>query len=141
MAILNYTTTIDPGKTIGEISQCLAKNGVRKIVTDYDENGLPVGLTFWIEIKDGHRCFALPCNWEGVFIVLRDDKSVAPKLKTKEQALRISWRILKDWIFAQMAIIQAGLASTTEVFLPYLVTVDGKTLYQKIEAGEIKTLK
>lgn len=44
--MLNYTTKIDPAKTIGEIGQCLAKHGARKIITDYDETGQPTGLTF-----------------------------------------------------------------------------------------------
>lgn len=62
---------------------------------------------------------------------MKNDTKVSRSLCTKEQALRVSWRILKDWIVAQMAIIQAKLASLTQVFLPYIVAKDGKTLFEK----------
>jgi hypothetical protein len=132
MAILNYTTKIDPIKTIGEIQQILVKQGVRKIVTDYDPDGLPIGVTFTIELDGRPLIFALPCNWEGVLNALQKDHKVPKSIKTKEQALRTSWRILKDWVEAQMALVQAQLASVTEVFLPYAVTRDGSTLYRHI---------
>jgi len=50
--------------------------------------------------------------------------------QTKEQAQRVAWRILKDWIQTQMAIIEAGLSSTVEVFMPYAVMDSGQTLFQ-----------
>lgn len=136
MAILNYTTKIDPTKTIGEISACLVSHGARKIVTDYDESGLAIGVTFWIEPGDRPVYFALPCNWQGVLNALEKDSKVPRALKTKEQALRVSWRIVKDWVEAQMAIVEAQLATITEVFLPYAVTADGSTVYQRLSAGE-----
>lgn len=136
MAILNYTTKIDATKTIGEISQCLVAHGARKIVTDYDENGLAVGVTFWIELNGSPVYFALPCNWVGVLRAMEKDSKIPRNLKTKDQALRVSWRIVKDWVEAQMAIVQAQLATITEVFLPYAVTSDGNTVYQKLTSGE-----
>ena len=63
------------------------------------------------------------------------DKKVPGSLKNKEQALRVSWRIIKEWVEAQMAIIEAGQAELSEVFLPYAVTKDGDTVYQKLKSG------
>jgi hypothetical protein len=132
MAILNYTTKIDPIKTIAEIQQTLVRHGARKIVTDYDTSGLPVGITFYIELDNRPILFALPCNWEGVLNALKKDAKVSKSMQTKEQAVKVSWRILKDWVEAQMAIVEAQLALVTEVFLPYAVTKDGNTLYKYI---------
>ena len=140
MAILNYTTKIDPIKTIGEISQCLVKHGVKKIVTDYGDDGLPSGMTFWIELDGQPIYFALPCNWQGVLNAMSKDKKVSRTLQTKEQAIRVSWRIIKDWVEAQMAIVEAQLATTVEVFLPYAVTKSGETFYQKVASGDRKML-
>lgn len=76
MAILNYTTKIAPIKTIGEISQSLVKHGIKKIVTDYDDDGLPSGVTFWIELQGSPIYVALPCNWQGVLKALEKDRKV-----------------------------------------------------------------
>jgi hypothetical protein len=38
MAILNYTTQIDAGKTVAELTQLLVKAGCQKVLVDYDAN-------------------------------------------------------------------------------------------------------
>ena len=131
MPIANYSTTVNPHKSIGEIEQILARNGVRAISKDYNEDGLPVGLTFMIFAHASPVNFRLPANIDGVHQVLQYDREVPRRFKTREQAERVAWRLLKDWIRAQMGIIEAGLSTTLEVFLPYAVMPqDGRTLYQ-----------
>ena len=134
MAILNYTTKIDPIKSIAEIQQCLVKHGVRKIITDYDQSGLATGVTFNIELEGKPVYFALPCNWPGVLAAMQKDKKIPRSHCTPAQAQRTGWRILKDWTEAQMAIVEAGLASVTEVMLPYALLTDGQTMYQRIKS-------
>ncbi len=131
MPILNYTTKINPSKTVGEISECLSLHGARRIAVDY-EDGLPVSLAFCITLNSQDVFFQLPCRWRGVLNVLQSDKKVARALCTKEQALRVSWRILKDWVEAQMAAVEAEIASVSEVFLPYALTANGQTVFEKI---------
>lgn len=53
MPIKNYTTKVDVYQSLGEIQGALAKNGARKIMIDYDENGNPVGVTFGINTPQG----------------------------------------------------------------------------------------
>ena len=116
MAIKNYTTTIDVYKSLGEIQGALASHGARKIMVDYDEAGRPVGITFGIETPVGKRGFLLPANVDGV-------RAVFAKQKIREQdgqAERTAWRNVRDWIMAQMAIIESGQVEMEEVFLPYL---------------------
>jgi hypothetical protein len=140
MAILNYSTKIDSIKTIGEITQCLVKHGANKIVSDY-ENGIPVSVTFTIMLKDNPVFYSLPANYNGVLKAMEKTKGVARSLCTKEQAIRVSWRIIKDWVEAQMAIVEADLADIAEVFLPYAITPSGNTLYQEIRDNNQKLLK
>lgn len=132
MAISNYTTKIDYYKTIGEIQRELAEHGARKIVVDYDDAGLPVSLTFAIDWNGQMIFFALPCNYHGVHKAMARAK-VTKSLCTEEQALRVAWRIIKDWVVAQMAIVEADVAGMAEVFLPYDITRDGSTLYNHIQ--------
>lgn len=133
MPILNYTTKIDSFKTITEIQQILARNGAKKMIIDNDKNGLPTALTFCIDWNGSALAFALPCNFEGVLKAMKKSTKVPNSLCTEEQALRVGWRIVKDWVEAQMAIVEAQLANIAEVFLPYAITKSGNTLYQFIQ--------
>lgn len=139
MAILNYTTGIKSEKTIMEIQQCLVKHGASKIVTDY-ENGIPSALTFCLMLNENLCAFSLPANYVGVLKAMKNDKKVPRRLITSEQALKVSWRIVKQWVEAQMAIVEAELANVAEVFLPYAITPSGNTLYKEIESNGMKLL-
>lgn len=133
MPILNYTTKIDSYKTITEIQQKLSKAGANKMIIDNSANGLPIALTFCIDWHGSPLAFSLPCNFEGVLKAMRRSSKVPRNLCTDEQALRVGWRIIKDWVEAQLAIVEAELAAMAEVFLPYAVTKSGTTLYNHIQ--------
>lgn len=139
MPILNYTTQISCEKTIGEIQKILVAHGANKIVTDYREQ-LPVSVTFCLVIDGMPVAYVLPANYDGVLSAMKKDKKCPSRLCVPEQALRVSWRIVKDWVEAQCAIVEARLAEITEVFLPYAVTKNGGTLYNEIKGGSIKLL-
>lgn len=140
MAILNYTTSISSEKSISEISKCLVKHGATKIVTDYN-GGLPNAVTFCLSINGNMLAFSLPANYIGVLNAMKRDHKVPRRLCTEEQALRVSWRIVKDWVLAQMAIVEAQLADITEVFLPYAITKGGQTLYKELQGNNMKMLQ
>lgn len=132
MAIKNYTTKIDYYQSIGEIQGILAKNGARKIMIDYDNTGLPVGIAFAIQTQQQMQAFILPANIDGVMAVFKKQNLKADI----EQAKRTAWRNVRDWIMAQMAFIESGNVQMDEIFLPYLS--DGKkTLYQAYKSGQL----
>jgi len=133
MPILNYTTEIDSSKTVGEIQTILAKGGASKIIVDYDDNRNPVTISFTIKWNDKLVAFSMPCNFQGVMRAMTKNPKVPRSKCTPEQALRVGWRILKDWTEAQLAIVEAELAGMAEVFLPYAVTKDGTTLFKHME--------
>lgn len=133
MPIKNYTTKVDVYQSLGEIQGAFAKNGARKIMIDYDENGNPVGVTFGINTPQGSLGFLLPANIEGVLKVFAKQK-VKPD---REQAERTAWRNIRDWVLAQMAFVEAGNVEVDEVFLPYLTDGKGRTLYQVYQSGQL----
>ncbi len=139
MPILNYTTKIDPFRTIAEIHACLVKYGAKNISVDY-EGQLPAALTFLAEINGEFVSFRLPSNHIGVLRAMKKDRDIPPRYKTEDQARRVAWRITKDWVEAQMAIVQAELATLPEVFLPYLVTPSGQTLFNAVNDRGLKLL-
>ncbi len=139
MSILNYTTSTDCEKSIGEIQKCLANHGAQKITTDYFDK-MPAAVTFCLLLNGSLVGFALPANYEGVLRVMQNDRKIPRSKCTKEQAQRVAWRIIKDWVEAQMAIVQAQLADVAEVFLPYAITKNGNTLYKEIQSSGILLL-
>lgn len=130
MPLLNYTTKIDAFKTISEIQQLLAKAGASAIMTDYDQNGYIVSLSFKIRLNDNEIAFKLPTDWRPVLQVLERQNGVPRSLQTQEQALRVAWRITKAWVEAQVAFIETMMVTTAQVFLPYAITKDGSSVYE-----------
>lgn len=135
MPILNYTTSIASGKTISEMQARLAKHGAATIAVRYVD-GAAAGLTFDLMTIYGWKAFTLPVDIEAIYRVLLKQK-VQPKYRTREQAERVAWRIAKDWLEAQLAIVESQMVSFDQVMLPYMHTGDGsKTLYQAYEERE-----
>lgn len=133
MPIKNYTTKVDVFQSIGETQGALAKNGARKIMIDYDEVGNPCGLIFGLQTNQGLIAFQLPTNVEGVIAALKRDKVKCDE----QQALRIAWRNVRDWVLAQMAFIEAGNVQVDEVFLPYLLNAQRQTLFNVYKNGQL----
>lgn len=138
MALLNYTTTIDPDKTAGEITRILSSHGASAVLTEYDQkDGYVSALSFQIKRGDVSMGFRLPCDWNPVLGVLTGQWQ-AGKIRGKRpdqlQAVRVAWRIVKDWTEAQMALVETQMVTTQDVFLPYLVLAGGKTLAETVAA-------
>lgn len=129
MAILNYTTSIPVEKTCAEIQKKLSVARANAVLCEYDPTGLITSISFRITTEHGEVHFKLPSNLDGVLAALKKDNRVPAKLRTREQAARVAWRIIKDWTEAQIAIIEAGLATLPQVFLPYAQTPQG-TVYE-----------
>lgn len=133
MAIKNYTTTVEVYKSLGEIQSALASHGARKVMTEYDGEGQPKSITFAVQTEHGLLGFKLPANVEGVRAVF-----ARQKVRAQEgQAERTAWRNVRDWVLAQMAIIEAGQAQMDEVFLPYLTDNSGATLFEVYQSGRL----
>jgi hypothetical protein len=137
MPIKNYTTTIAPIKTIGEISKILHEHGARKILQEYGDNGEIKSVSFSVDTPQGEAYFRLPANVDGVLIRLQEDQT--PK-RDRDQAERTAWRILYAWIVAQMAIIEANMAAVEEVFLPYMITAGNQTVYEAFKTEQLKLM-
>jgi hypothetical protein len=128
---LNYTTQIDPTKTAAECISRLAAHGATAIGMTYDK-GFPTGLQFQIMTAHGMQAYALPVNVDGTYNALQKAaraRRIPQSKATREQAQRTGWRVIKDWLEAQLALIEAGVADMSEVMLPWML-VDGQTVYQ-----------
>lgn len=128
----NYTTKIPALQTVGEIQAILAAHGAKKILIDFDE-GHVVGINFFIDTSLGMRAFSLPARVDGVAAALAKQGVKCDP----QHAEDVAWRILKDWIAAQMAFLESEQAALDEIFLPYMVNQNGTTLYELINSGHL----
>lgn len=137
MPLLNYTTTVAVTKTVAEIQAVLVKAGARSILAHFNDQGQPTGVAFTIETAFGTRAFTLPVNAEKVHLVLRRDRGVAPRYKDRAHADRVAWRILKDWVEAQAAIVATEMVSLEQVMLPYMHGDNGRTVFELFQDRQL----
>lgn len=135
MAILNYTTTVDAFKTVSEIEYILMKHRARSIMKNYEGEAI-TGLSFLIDTGIQQIPVRMPVKVDECLKVLKKEKRENPRKQirdTREQAERVAWRILKDWIEAQMALLDIEMVRFEEIFLPYIEVPGGQTIYERLE--------
>jgi len=146
MALLNYTTNIPVEKTISEIEKLLVDSGASKILKDYDDESNAKSISFIINTEHGELPFKLPMNVHAILQTLqtqsgeykksgsRQRRVVPPSMVNKKQAARVGWRIIRDWLEAQLALFFLQMVKIEEIFLPYMYSEKtGKTMFQMLE--------
>lgn len=132
--IANKTTTVPSEKTVMEIQSMLASMHASSLMIDYAD-GKPQSIAFKIVRNGRPISFRLPANWQGILTAMKKDKSVPRKLCCEDQARRVSWRVIRDWLRAQLTLIEAGAATIEEVMLPWAVTTNGMTVAHQLLSG------
>src|SRR5437588_5883223 len=133
--IKNYTTDIPVERTITEIQKILAQNGARGIALEYDESGNIKDIFFKIILNNKELPFRLPAKAERVYQALWGEKEEWEYKRYgqgwRQQAERISCRICKSWLEAQITMINLEQANIEEVSLPYLIVgKNNESLYE-----------
>lgn len=143
MAIKNYTTDVPVNKTVSEIHLMLADHGAKRILFDYGVDSRIEAISFVIATPGGEQAVRLPANAEMVRAVLQRQKA-SPKTRNRtsiddsmEQAERVAWRIVRDWLAAQLAILETEMVTVQQVFLPYFLDRQGRTLYEVYSSGQL----
>ncbi len=142
MAIRNYTSDKPLEKIFAELQQTLASHGAKQISYDYGEDGKVHGVEFAVIVHDRRIRVKLPARIEQAQAVLKrqwDEGTISHKRGREntygyEQAYRVAWRNILDWVQAQMALLEIGMAKMEEVFLPYMQDREGVTLFERMEA-------
>ena len=56
----------------------------------------------------------------------------------ENQAERIAWRNIKDWVAAQVALVETEQATMDELFLPMMTDNSKQTLYGAFISGQLR---
>lgn len=135
--IKNAGATMAIPKIFDIIKKTLVSHKARHITESYDEQGRISAIEFVLLINERELPFRLPARVEAVQKILYPNARPAWLSKTqKEQAYRVAWANIRDWIGAQCALIDTNQVKAEEVFLPYLIGMSGATLYEEMERGQ-----
>lgn len=142
MNLKNYTSETSADRSVSKIERRLVEIGAKSVNKDY-RNGILSGIRFLIDINDQTVVFELPAKIDRVFEVLWKEIK-QPQANTQkqiaEQAERTAWKIISDWVDIQTSMILLEQADTLQVFLPYAIVGNGKTLYNMIQDNGYKLL-
>ena len=154
MILKNYTTDKSYLRTIPEIEQLLISIGAQKILKDYDTQGNCTAISFIISFDGRNIPIKLPARIDRIPLALRrlynEDKSLTSNQRTllkkamsdNNRARNIGWRIIQDWLEAQIAVKTLDQINMLEALLPFTVMREGKTMYELLEENnfDIKQL-
>lgn len=141
----NYTSGISVERSINFIEQKLVAHGALKILKEYDSKKQISGLTFAININGSDLPFKLPARVGQCERVLKQNLSRRARPETvnkiSEQAARTAWKILADWVDAQMAMVELSQVEVVEIFMPYLYDANKqRTLFESFKERGFKAL-
>lgn len=136
MALKNYTS--EGRGTFEKIQRVLSSHGANRIMYDYGPEGQLTAITFGLDLNGQPMGFRLPALTENVVQIMYggEDRWGRQKKITqaqRDQAYKTAWANIRDWIDAQMALIDTRQVKLEQVFLPYLIMKDNKTLFEQLE--------
>jgi hypothetical protein len=126
--IKNARSEMSIPKIFDVITKTLVSHKAKHITFSYDEHGRIDAIEFVLAIREQEYPFRLPARVKAVEQILYSNVFLS---KTqKEQAYRVAWANIRDWIGAQCALIDTQMVRPEEVFLPYMIAHDGRTFYE-----------
>jgi len=126
--IKNAQSVMSISKIFDIIKKTLVTHKARHITESYDDNGRINAIEFVLLINGLEYPFRLPARVQAVEKILYTNVFLS---KTqKEQAYRVAWANIRDWIAAQCALIDTQMVKPEEIFLPYMIARDGRTFYE-----------
>lgn len=138
-----YTSTVSVERTIASIEQLLVDIGASHIEKQYNK-GMPVSIIFSMPSPDNTVIsFKLPAHIDEALVIMRtipEYRNKGPKW-IEAQSQRTAWRIVLNWVEAQVAMIQLNQVSPLQLFLPHVFNrMTGETFYEVIVRDNCKLL-
>jgi hypothetical protein len=57
-----------------------------------------------------------------------DDFGCASRPRRDNQAVRTAWRIIREWVQSQLALVEVNMATISQIFLPYACAMGARLL-------------
>lgn len=151
MPIKNYSTNISVERTISQIEKILALHGANAIMKEYDGAGKVTAVNFIVDFREGKTIpFRMPLNIQALMEKInydidnpqeREGRIPSTRRDDMDYARRVGWRIIKDWIDAQMALVDLEQVKLIQVFLAYAYdALNKRTFYEILEENNFNSL-
>jgi len=131
--LLDYTTSVPVSRTVAQVQAKLVEHGARAVMMEYDDRGRITALAFNVKMPNGDLQIRLPIDAAATLRVLQrqaDNREIPVRYAREEHAYRVAWRIIKDWVEAQVSLLETEMVRMEQIFLPYVITPGGQTVYQ-----------
>jgi len=133
MPMLNYTTSVPVSRTVAQVQAKLVEHGARAVMMEYDDRGRITALAFNVKTPSGDLPIRLPIDAAATLRVLQrqaDNREIPARYAKEEHAYRVAWRNIFHWVSAQLALLETEMVRMEQIFLPYVITPGGQTVYQ-----------
>ncbi len=130
MSLKNYESRSPLPNIFSAIEKTLSTHGAKQIIRDYDKQGRIISISFVVETSKGVMGIKLPARFDKVEQIF-NEQGIRYK---EDQPYRTAWATIRDWVDAQMALIDWEMVKPEEVFLPYGITKDGQTYFEALES-------
>lgn len=125
MPIKNYLSRSPISNIFSDIEKTLSSHGAKQVTRDYD-NGRIVAISFIVATPSGDLKVKLPARTDRVEQIF-ENEGIRYK---PDQPYRTAWATLRDWVAAQMALLELEMVKMEEIFLPYVMDPNGKTFFE-----------
>lgn len=124
-------TTVSAAKTQVDIQLLLKMHKATDVATG--EKGESAVVTFKVNQRRFRMNFAYPEVQTFARTGGRAVRTPAQQKAARDQEIRRLWRALFLIIKGKLEALESGIVTLEEEFLPYIVTEDGQTLYERIK--------
>lgn len=115
-----------------DIQKILSAHQARKLMFEYNKNGRVEGMAFGLEIDGKELMFRLPARTENLARLLYQQDLLSLQDKEIDHCYQTAWANIRDWIDAQLAMVDTEMVVMGEVFLPYYVHKNGLSHFEAI---------
>lgn len=140
----NYTSEVPAARSIHYIEEKLAAHQATQILKQFGADTKVTSISFTMIIGGQTINFRLParvdeCKKRLSRLVRRPNQGTEKRVA--DQAERTAWKIVSDWIDAQMAMVELAQVDFVEVFMPYVFDpARQKTFYEMVKENNFKAL-
>jgi len=143
MPLMDYTSKVPVSRTISQIQAKLVEHGARAVIMEYGDDGRVKALAFNVKMPNRELPIRLPIDAAATLRVLQRqaaDREIPAGYAKDDHAYRVAWRNIFHWVSAQLALLSTQMVTIDQLFLPYAITKDGRTVYDVLAESKFKLL-
>lgn len=133
MALKNTYSNTPAENSVRIVEKALVKAGAVGMQYQYDQGRISA-VRFVLKMQDRKVGFALPVDWRSFQAVLQREN--IGRWRDEDYCYRVAWCCIKDWVLAQLALLETQMVELPQIFLPFAVDKNDVTLYEQVKEGK-----